>query len=302
MRGPLGLGAALGVALVAGSSADALAHVPAPEAVGRLRWNLAPTVLVPLVLTAAVYARGVRGFWARAGAGRGATRAQVALMAAGLACLGVALVTPLDALGAELASAHMVQHLVLIQLAAPLLVAAAPLPALLVGLPAGWGPALGRWWTARTRLRGFWRLADGLVAAAVLHAAALWFWHAPGPYQAALAHELLHDLEHLSFFLTSLLLWWCCLRPTARAAEAGAALVALLATMVHSGLLGALMTFAPTVWYPAYGDRAEAWGLSPLEDQTLAGLIMWVPGGLLYLLAVILIVARWLVALEGRRA
>jgi putative membrane protein len=137
------------------------------------------------------------------------------------------------------------------------------------------------------------------LAAAVLHGLAVWLWHAPRPFNAALASYPLHALEHSAFFVTALLFWRAILNASSRR-RAGPALGASFATLIHSSLLGALITLAPYPLYAWYFGRTEIWGLSALEDQQLAGLLMWVPMGIVYLGACLLLASR-LVAVEGQQ-
>ena len=134
------------------------------------------------------------------------------------------------------------------------------------------------------------RVARPLPAAA-LHALAIWIWHAPGPFQAALQNEALHDLEHASFFLTALLFWQSVIAASRSPSSLIAAIVATLVTLIQSGFLGALLTLSGRPLYPSYSG-SELWGLSPIEDQQLAGLVMWVPMGGIYLIAGLLLAAR----------
>jgi len=156
-----------------------------------------------------------------------------------------------------------------------------------------------RWWQGATAARGL----AGAAAAAVLspwvvwmpHAVAIWVWHMPGPYQLALASPFAHALEHASFLGTALLLWSAVLKPHGARREGWAAgILVLLATAMHTGALGALLVFARTPWYPAQGAGAAAWGLTALEDQQLAGLIMWIPGGFIYLIASSALFLGWI--------
>jgi putative membrane protein len=255
--------------------------------------------LLSLALAAWAYARGVRALWRRAGAGRGIRPWQAAAFAGGLLTLFLALVSPLDALSAALFSAHMVQHLALILVAAPLLVLGAPLLPFLWALPVPARQAIGGWWKRASVLRIGWRALGQPLVVWVLHTAVVWLWHLPGPFQAALASEPVHALEHASFLGTALLFWWTVIHPGARERLGyGPGVLYVFAMSVQSGALGALITFASTPWYPAYGESAPAWGLSPLEDQQLAGLIMWVPAGLVYLSAALVLLAAWLRAEE----
>ncbi|MDF1503530.1 cytochrome c oxidase assembly protein, partial [Roseisolibacter sp. H3M3-2] len=134
-----------------------------------------------------------------------------------------------------------------------------------------------------------WRAVRAPLPAAALHLLAVAVWHLPGPYQAALRHEGVHALEHASFFGSALLFWWALLH--ARGAARGPALVGLFVAMLVTGALGALLATASRLWYPAYAATTAPWGLLPLEDQELAGIIMWVPGGIAYLLAALAVLA-----------
>jgi cytochrome c oxidase assembly factor CtaG len=175
----------------------------------------------------------------------------------------------------------MVQHMLLMVVVAPLLVLARPLPQ--------WRAVLGA--RADALWRPLHRFSRHPMACALLHAAAIWFWHAPGPYVAALASPLWHVVEHACFLFSGWLFWWSVLRPGRTGALPAAG--ALLFTVMHTGLLGALLAFSRA---PLYSDAPSA-----LADQQLAGLVMWVPGGLVYLLVAVWAAARWLSAM-GRGA
>ena len=139
----------------------------------------------------------------------------------------------------------------------------------------------------------------------MVHGAAIWIWHAPALYQATLTSDFVHALQHLSFFGTALLFWWTIIHAhapggRARAVSFGTAVLLLFGTALHSGALGALLTFSRALWYPAYGSTARAWGLNPVEDQQLAGLVMWIPATFAYLIAALFLFAGWLRASEER--
>ena len=171
----------------------------------------------------------------------------------------MALLSPLDALGSALLSAHMAQHLLLIVVAAPLLVLGQPALALLWALPSVVAGGLGGGGAAAV-LRGVWAALTLPLVAWLLHTAALWAWHAPPLNEAALDLPALHGVEHLSFLRTGLLFWWTVLAPGSAGAASsnprrmvdGLGALSIFALTLQSGLLGALMTFAPSPWYPAY--------------------------------------------------
>ena len=247
-------------------------------------WTFEPLVLVSLAGLAWLYGRGVRELSARS-KGRGIHGWRVVAFAGGLAALVLALLSPVDALSAALFSAHMTQHLLLALVAAPLL-ALADLPLMLFwGIPAPFRARLGRWWVRRRSLRTAWRVATTPMVALLSHVALLWLWHVPGPYEAALLSEPVHALEHASFLVSGYIYWWVLARRDRRRIAFGPDLLYLFAGAMQSALLGAVIALSSRLWYPLQGGAAGAWGLTPLEDQQIAGLIMWVPASLIYLAA-----------------
>jgi putative membrane protein len=248
-------------------------------------WRPEPGVLIPTVLAAFLYAHGAK-------ASRGATRRQAGCFWTGLVVLTLALISPLHPLGEVLFSAHMVQHEVLMLAAAPLLVLSRPLVPMLWGLPFGWRRAAGHWSKAAP-VQFAWRRIAQPLHAWWIHALALWAWHAPALFQATLRSEWVHTAQHLSFFLSALLFWWSLFYARGHSGY-GLAVFYIFTTAIHTGLLGALLTFAPVEFYPAYAATAPRWGMSALEDQQIGGLIMWVPAGVVYLAAGLILFAAWL--------
>jgi cytochrome c oxidase assembly factor CtaG len=145
----------------------------------------------------------------------------------------------------------------------------------------------------RRAWRRSWAVLARPLSAWSLHAIALWGWHLPAAFDAALARPGVHVLQHLSFFATALLFWWTTVAATTRRAQ-GFALASLFTTMAHTAALGALMALSPLLWYAPYAATSAALGVDPLEDQQLGGLIMWIPAGLAYLAAALGIASRWL--------
>lgn len=258
--------------------------------------------VVALSALAGGYVFGVRRLWNAAGTGRGITRRQAWCCASAVALLLVALLSPLDALADDLFAAHMIQHMLLAVIVPPLLVVASPELGLFWGLPLA-----ARRWAARAshrlpRMRAFWRGLTLPVIACSLHAVAIWLWHAPRLYDLALRNGGAHLLEHLSFVGTGVLLWWRIAHPTAGRRNAyGVGILMLFVTAMQTGVLGALFTLSNRVLYPAQAAGAAAWGLTPLDDQRLAGLVMWVVGGLLYVVAMSVLFVVWLSASARRR-
>jgi putative membrane protein len=261
-------------------------------------WSLSPWSLVPLALVLALYAHGLARLWRQSGPGRGVSRLEAGAFAAGSAALCLAMLWPLDALGEWSLAAHMAQHMLLLALVPPLLLAGRPAAVMAHALP--------RDWSRRMHAFGhgaLLRATGWLAAATVAHSAAMWAWHLPAATAAALANDAVHWAMHGSFLLAGLWFWaavWRRLRDPD--AGAGAGVVALVAVMAQMGLLGALLTFSPRVLYADYLLRAPALGLDPLADQQLAGLLMWVPSGLPYLLGGVWLLRRGLLRLERRAA
>lgn len=256
-------------ALIAGTPTLAHAHGLVD---GTLTQRL-PALLTALLLFAAwlAYVAGGRRVAAR--------RAWLFHLTTTLALL--VLIGPFDAWASTGAALHMVQHMLLMVVIAPLWVLARPLPQ----------------WRASVGGRARWLWIGALQAArmpltmALMHGAMIWVWHAPRPYMLALDNPWWHALEHACFLFSAGLFWWAVLN--AGATLRGRAMLALLVTLMHTGLLGALLTFATT---PLYRDATD------LYDQQLAGLIMWVPGGLIYLIAAVWSVHLWMRHLWRRAA
>jgi putative membrane protein len=248
-------------------------------------WEFDPGVVIPLVLSAGLYAIGAR---------RQQTLNPLhkACFWSGWAMLALALVSPIHPAGEVLFSAHMVQHEILMLVAAPLLVLSRPLVTFLWAIPFEWRRNVGRWSKA-VPVRRSWNFLTDPFSAWWIHAAAIWIWHAPVMFESTLKSDLAHTAQHLSFFLSALLFWWALFYAQGRSSY-GAGVFYLFTTAVHTSILGALLTFANHIWYPGYGTTTQAWGLTPLEDQQIGGLIMWVPAALVYLAAGLALFAAWL--------
>jgi putative membrane protein len=256
-------------------------------------WSFEPAVVIGLALTGGMYIHGLLRMWGNAGGGRGVQHWEATAFGAGWIVLALALLSPLHHWGETLFSAHMAQHELLMALAAPLLILGRPLVPFVWALPIRWRRRAGEW-AMIPPARNIWRVLSLPLVAWTLHAVAIWIWHAPPLFDATLHSNLIHSLQHLSFLGTGLLFWWTVLRGShGRLARPGA-VVYLFSTALHTTVLGALLTFSSRVWYPLYATGAGGWGLTPLEDQQLAGLIMWVPAGLAYLIASLAIVGSWL--------
>jgi len=277
-----------------GNLPEALAHgAPLDRRVRWYDWNWDPVLLLSLTLAIWLYARGLTEIWDRAGTGHVVSRIQAGAFAAGMLALMVALVSPLDPLGEQVAWAHMVQHMLVMTVAAPLLLLGSPLYVWLWALSPASRRALGQWWLRLSTLRFLWRLTWAPLVAWTVYAVVTWAWHLPLLYNAALRYPWAHDLQHFCFFAAACLFWRVLVDPFSRLRMANSlGVLYLFTTTMHATLLGALMTVAPSPWYPDYIGRAELWGLTALEDQQLAGLIMWMPACAAYLLVAIVLLAK----------
>lgn len=271
-----------------------LAHGLAPHGPGDLwhSWQTDPLITVPLIVSSLLFARGawrLRRSLGRFPPGFGA--GQISCFLAGTVLLALALLSPLEALSKPLLSAHMVQHILLIAVAPPLLVLGKPEVAWLWAFPATWRRGMARNRGARSILSFLSPLARP-VPASLIHMATLWIWHSPTLFDAAIASDRLHWLEHVLFFSTALLFWRAVIKAHSGREAAAAALIACFVTLLQSGLLSALLSFAREALYhtPDTGN----WGLTALEDQQLAGAIMSLPMCAIYLMAGLIMALRLL--------
>ena len=253
-----------------------------------------PAVAVVLLTLTGLYLLG----WSRLlrrGPGI-ATDGRLALALGGSAALTLALSPLVDEAAHARFSAHMLQHLLLTVVAAPALVLAAPLAITLWALPRGARRAARPLLAAGTAGRSLLRALTSMPLAWTLHAAALWLWHLPSAYEAALGTPWLHDLEHMSFLVTAVFFWWPVIEPAPRLRPVrghGVRLVYLVLGAFQAAALGVLLALAPVILYPAYA------GADALEDQALGGVLMWALGGAGDMLAVGLLLWRFLVRAEA---
>jgi len=248
-------------------------------------WSADPQVILGVALTAVVYGAGLRELGRRGKLWRVVKRRHVVSFALGLIALALALLSPLDTYDTRLFSVHMIQHLVLLEVAPPLLLLGKPIPVLLVGLPRGLVRAV-----ARAHRRASWfhhatRQLTSPLAAWPLFVGDLLLWHMPALYEATLTNVGVHLLEHICFLSTALLFWWVVIEPQPGRPRLhlGARLLHSVTAMLPMNLLGAVYTFSGVLWYPFYATQAPLQGWAPLDDQRLGGIIMWLPGSLVFM-------------------
>jgi cytochrome c oxidase assembly factor CtaG len=273
-----------------------LAHPGQPPAPHDLwgAWNLDPVLLGGFLLAAWAFWRGQTS-----GPRRPVDTWRARCFTGALVALGLALLSPLDALSGALASAHMVQHLLLLLVAAPLLALSAPSSAILRGSPLALRRASGRWRRRLGLTHGNLGVLRHPAAVWLLSVGVIWFWHAAAPYDATLDNQLLHVLEHASFLVTAVLFWQVVVgvRGAARV-PGGLGVLLVFAMAMQSVFLAVLLTFARTPWYSGYAATTAPWGLDPLTDQRLAGVIMWIPAGGIYLVVALALLVAWIRATE----
>ncbi|MDE2765257.1 MAG: cytochrome c oxidase assembly protein [Chloroflexota bacterium] len=263
-------------------------------------WSFDPIALTLVAVAAVLYGRGIalspgskrkRHPWQR-----------VAVYYGGLLVVLAALVSPIDHIAGELFFVHMVQHFLLVIVAPPMLLLGAPFIPVLRGMPRDLrrevvGPAIRSVWVRRPL-----RFVAHPLIAWPLYVGTLLLWHAPPAYDAALRNEAVHLLEHAAFAGTALLWWWNVIDPVPLRPNLSylARVPFVFLTTVPVFILGAFLTYSPRPWYQFYDGLTQAYGLTPLEDQEIGGVIMWIPGSL-SLMATLLIVLLFVVRTEERQ-
>jgi putative membrane protein len=281
-----------------------------------LSWDLRIEVLLVLVLAGGLYARGWRRLRAlRDGAegaqgsrpgeerGRLATDGRLAAYLGGLVILGLALMSPIDVLGGQYFFMHMIQHLLLVMIVPPLLWLASPLPFVMWGLPTRGRRQVGEWLRPRASFRRRLRALTPPGIVWMLFVAAILGWHDPGAYQAALRDDFVHDLEHLSFFITAVLFWWHVIYAPPyvhKRLARGARVAYVLAAVPPNMAAGVVIAFSGQLIYKYYAGVPRLWGLTAIQDQMLGGIIMWIPGSMMYILAALILISRWMQAEEQK--
>ena len=274
--------------LLAALAAPASAHGGHGHGPG---WTLDPMVTLPLGLLLAAYLVGAARLSRRT-----ERRPKSSIFLSGWAVLALALTSPLHQAGESSFTMHMIEH-ELIMLIATLLLAASYAGGVLAwGLPQPVARAF-----AFGPLKTVWRRLTEPVTATILQAIAMWAWHAPALFDRALESRGWHVAQHMSFIVTSLLFWWAMLH--VQRGRYGLSAACLFITSLVGGALGALMAFSSSPWYAGYAAMGMTGiGLDPVTDQQLAGLLMWIPGGMVHAAAALILLYRWLKSSEGRHA
>ena len=300
MRYPLGLFlAAVATLALPGIALAHGGYAPPPTFPGVLfEWRFEPVVLT-LVALAAIGWLLLGNRVARAHPAHPPSRWRDAAFLGGLATLVIALTSPIEAYEGQLFSVHMLQHMLIELVAAPLLLLGAPAT---LALRAA-SPSVRRGLLSILHSRVAAVLSFPLLAW-VLFAAVNWGWHFSSLYDQALAVSWLHDLQHLTFLGAALLFWW----PVVAADPARwrlphpVRLFYLFLAMPQNSFLGIALMSAPPSLYPHYLSNGRTWGPTPAVDQSVGGMLMWVGGDVVFLLAMGLVVAAWVRAEDRRTA
>jgi putative membrane protein len=263
------------------------------------QWNLA--TLISLVAVALFYALGLRRLW-RSDAGKQTVRPwQAASFTLGCAATGIALLSRLDRWSDILFSAHMAQHEILMLVSAPLMVLGRPFIVTLWSVTPAMRDRVAS--AARSKfVSSTWERLSGPFTVLLLHGFVLWAWHIPVMFEAALHNEGLHVVQHLLFFLTAALFWWALIHGRYGRLGYGVAVMYIFATAMHTEALGALLTFGSHSWYPTHAMRTAAAGVNAVSDQQFAGIMMWIPFGIVFVLIALGLFAAWLGEAERRVA
>jgi len=254
-------------------------------------WTWPPFICLALLLAAALYGIGVSKMLRRTTRRQSLLR-QTAWFGLGWLSLVVALDSPLHELGEQLFWVHMTQHEVLMLISAPLLVLGRPLIVFLWAVPTSWRDAaatIGR----SPSFKHLWSFISAPLSAWLVSALALWIWHIPFFFDQTLRSDWIHAAQHTTFLLTALIFWWPLVNGNPSLGHGGG-LVYVFTTILHTSVLGALLTFATRPWYSSYVLTAPAWDLSALEDQQIGGLIMWIPAGTLLLIVALVLLVKWM--------
>lgn len=264
-----------------------------------MTWTFEPVTVGLLVASALLYTSGVRAARRHAADGPAFPAWQLAAFAGGLLALAAALISPLAWLSDAFFSAHMTQHEILMLVAAPLLVMGQPLLAFLWAVPRRRRAGVARAVRSGPLLRA-WQWLTAPMVVFLLHGLALWLWHVPALFEWALHHEGVHAVQHLCFVVTAALFWWGMVHGRYGRAGYGLGVFYVFLTALHSTLLGALLTIAPSTWYRSYELTAAQQRIDALADQQLAGLLMWVPSGVIFIVIGLALLAAWLGESERR--
>ncbi len=266
-----------------------------------LSWSFEPEVVMGIALAGGLYARGWLRLRRRGRGGRILKPWRAWCFGGGLLAVAVALLSPIATFDSLFMFMHMIQHLLLVMIAAPLIWLGAPLLPMLWAFSRGNRRRLGRLLHPSHPIHRVFHFLTRPGIALPIFVVVIVAWHFPPLYDAAQGRTLIHDLEHATFFGAALLYYWPIIHPTGtkRRMSYAAGIIYLFPAKITGFAIGATLSMAQTAWYQTYIDAPRLWGLSALDDQQLAGLIMWIFGGLLYIVPLLILVVAMIREDEG---
>jgi cytochrome c oxidase assembly factor CtaG len=258
-------------------------------------WEEDPFVLLSLLIFGLFYFIGKLKLEGRSKR-RVVENSSIITFGGGLLALTLALLSPISVYAEDLFFMHMLQHILLVMVAAPLLLLANPMKTLIWAFPKVIRKFMGRRLKSQGLIRKMLALSVMPLFAWFIFAVCIWLWHSPSAYNAALENEAVHVLEHMTIFIASVILWWSVIGPAPVRTYLPYPLRCLyiLAALVQNTILGAMLTFAEAPLYSYYGNAPAHWGITTDYDQQLGGIIMWIPGGMMYLAALIILFFIWI--------
>jgi putative membrane protein len=257
-----------------------------------MAWNLNPLVSLGLFVVAYLYVNGLRK-WPRPS--HPVNRWQRASFFCGLLVLYLALQSPIDSLSEHFFSIHQLQHMLLRMIGPLLILLGAPLTPMLRGLPSWALKEIVRPIVKNSTARRAYQLLTNPIVTTVLFVGTLCFWQVPGPHNLAVQNTTVHYLMHLTMLCTGLLFWWLLIDPKPHTSRLHYGLRVLYVSLIviPNTFLGASIVFSNKVLYTSYNDVTQPWNLSLLTDQKLGGLILWIPGDMMSILAAGIIMLMW---------
>lgn len=255
-------------------------------------WDDSPLIIGGCLLVLAVY---LRGFMKRRAVGQRVSLWRAASYVTGILLTYIVLQSPVDALSDHLFWVHRIQHVALHHWIPMLLALAAPIPELVRGLPQG-ARRYGLKPILRSRVvRGLWAFIQHPVIAPILFDGIIIFWLQPTIFQYATTHETLHEFMHLSMLLEGIPFWWLILDPGAGRISYGLRVLLLWAIMLPQMFLGAYITLTHQTLYPLYAILDQGWVSFYLRDQCIGGLVVWIPGSMMSVIAALIVLRLWVI-------
>jgi cytochrome c oxidase assembly factor CtaG len=258
-------------------------------------WEFRPAVLIVILTAGTLYFLGWRRLRRQSAHHKLATGLRLTSYFSGLGILAISLMSPIDRLGGQLFFMHMIQHMLFMMLAAPLLWLGEPFPIALWGMGQAPRHAVGGLFTRDSAFRRTLAYVTSPGISWLVFITIYIGWHDPTAYNAALYHDWVHDIEHITFFVASMLYWWPIIgaAPHIHSHFPGwAKLPYLIGTVPPNMFVGISIAFATEVRYSYYSTIPRFWGFTVMQDQQISGAIMWIPGSMMFIMAALIVLAK----------